>query len=807
MGKLAFSFSLLVLSECISAAPNEMNVDTAYYAPNLPPSSRYVIDARVDIDRGILEGRETVSLRNTGRNPIDVVAFDWDADRSSTIEVFLRGQRLYPPPNATGSRQKRPLYIPLPGTLEPGAQVELSATFRIAQAVPRDLMEISASDWYPRLWWDGLDRHDSFSVKLDVPPGWTAAASGRLDPKTGRYEAASAATFGIYVARGMKTVTRDVEGVLITSISTDKGAKAAAVCLETATDAVRFYRKWLGFYPFPFLTIIPGGSGRWGGYPVATGIVAIHGLETYVDGESPQHWQYITSHEIGHEYWGEWVLDADNPAWLWIAMGIFADTEFMTTRGFDPKRRAGWMANYMNSIPMYLDTTLDIPPAQLQRIRFDRNNTVIHSKGPAAIFALDSVLGRDLFLRIYKKCLQDYGGRRLGCRDFQRVCEAESGRNLQWFFDAWVRSNQYLCYSVDSRDCRPVPSGFVSEVRLKRLGTMAMPIPVKVVFEDGTELKATIDRNLEITTLTFHSSAKLRYVMLDPDGQFAMVRQPIAKISPSAAARLACGWDSSDAAGVYAAVKDEPILSAQLWYQLGLNLYEADHLDEALDCFARVDGLEANALTKFAARGWQGLLEDLRGNRSAALTHYREAKAIDSGEVMNHSQLRIRIDGAWLETRLTQPFMRESLLSLSERPTASELVDATDRLNYTHEGKNPLLIFEKTKGIEIKYADFWFKLGLVLFDSGYYRESLASFETVTSIGKSGLNAFAAMVWQGHLNDLLGNRELALERYREALKLDTGSSMQHGQYHMVIDREWIESHLKTPFSREDRWEAK
>jgi hypothetical protein len=99
--------------------------------------------------------------------------------------------------------------------------------------------------------------------------------------------------------------------------------------------------------------------------------VAIHGLEPYVDGESPQHWQYITSHEIGHQYWGEWVLDPDRPAWLWIALGIFADTEFMTTRGFDTTRRARWMGNCMNSIPMYHDTTLDITPAQLQRIRFD----------------------------------------------------------------------------------------------------------------------------------------------------------------------------------------------------------------------------------------------------------------------------------------------------------------------------------------------------------------------------------------------------------------------------------------------------
>jgi tetratricopeptide (TPR) repeat protein len=268
--------------------------------------------------------------------------------------------------------------------------------------------------------------------------------------------------------------SREVDGVLITPVFTEKGSKAAAVCLETAADAVHYYREWLGFYPFPFLTIIPSQASRMGGYPVGTGIVAIHGLETYADGEPPLHWQHITSHEIGHQYWGEWVLDADNPGWLWIAMGIFADSEFMTVRGFDPNRRAAWMENYVKSIPMYYDTTLDILP---------------------------------------------------------------------------------------------------------------------------------------------------------------------------------------------------------------------------------------------------------------------------------------------------------------------------------------LLIFEKTSRLEIKDARFWFKLGMLLYDSGYYGESLTAFGKIESLAQRGVIAFAAMVWRGQLNDLLGNREKALACYRNALKLDTGDSVQHSQYQMVIDRNWVESRLKTPFTRQ------
>ncbi len=431
----------------------------SFYTPANPPSSRYVIDARVDPASGTVEGRETISLKNTGREPLGVIAFDWAVGAESTLEVSTGGRRIFPPEGAASEPFALPVMVPLPEPLAPGASLDLSVSFRQSPGDSRPRTEFLSSNWYPRLWWDGLAHHDAFSVKLDVPDGIAVATSGRLDPKTGRYEAAAARTFGLCLAPGLKTASREVDGVLITSYFTDKGAKAAAVCLETAADAVHFYKEWLGFYPFTSLAIIPGGDGRWGGYPVATGIVAIHGLETYVDGEAPRHWQHITSHEIGHEYWGEWVLDGDDPAWVWIAMGIFADTEFMTVRGFDPDRAAGWIGNYVNAIPMHYDTSLDAPPGREDAVRFDFNNTVVHSKGPAAAFALDDVLGREAFLRAYKRVLRDYGGRRFGWRDLWAVAEAESGRSLDWFFDAWVRSNQYLCYAVERDESREDGAG------------------------------------------------------------------------------------------------------------------------------------------------------------------------------------------------------------------------------------------------------------------------------------------------------------------------------------------------------------
>jgi hypothetical protein len=60
--------------------------------------------------------------------------------------------------------------------------------------------------------------------------------------------------------------------------------------------------------------------------------------------------------------------------------------------------------------------------------------------------------------------------------------------------------------------------------------------------------------------------------------------------------------------------------------------------------------------------------------------------------------------------------------------------------------------------------------------------------------------FAALVWEGHLLDLLGRRTEAVAAYQEALKIPGQPSMRHDQYGMTIDKKWVEERLKTPFQR-------
>ena len=300
----------------------------AFRTPSVILQSHYKIDARIDLEKKLIKGVEIIILKNTSLTPIRMIAIDWAKNSGSLISLKANGKKLPLINTMNLDSAKSPLFYNLPDVLVPGSTIEFEINFSKLIKFSHEDSEFKSTHWHPRLWWDNLPQHDSFSVKLDIPEGFCLAASGCKDQATGRFEAKNARIFGIYLGKGQKTKSYEVNDVCVTALFTEKGAACADICLETAVDVIQFYKSWLGFYPFRFLYIIPGGKGRWGGYPFATGIIAIHGQETYSKGESLYHWQHITAHEIGHEYWGEWVLDPDNPAWLWIGMGIFADTEY-----------------------------------------------------------------------------------------------------------------------------------------------------------------------------------------------------------------------------------------------------------------------------------------------------------------------------------------------------------------------------------------------------------------------------------------------------------------------------------------------
>jgi hypothetical protein len=130
--------------------------------------------------------------------------------------------------------------------------------------------------------------------------------------------------------------------------------------------------------------------------------------------------------------------------------------------------------------------------------------------------------------------------------------------------------------------------------------------------------------------------------------------------------------------------------------------------------------------------------------------------------------------------------------------SGGELAEAVDKLDWTGTGEAALAIYKRPETPGMKDAHAWFKLGLLLFDGRHYPESFEAFKKCGELDRSEGNLFWTLAWLGQLKDLLGEREQAVAFYREALKHDTGRTMQHDQYGLRVNKAWLEERLKTPF---------
>jgi hypothetical protein len=614
---------------------------TEFWAPINPPRAFYSADVKFDPATSRLEGAETIRFRNNSARPIGRLQLRWFGDPPA---VEVGGQPLHPPQKV----DQRNYLFDLPADLAPGSEVTLTVRFSASWPMDKTTSSAITSFITPQLSW-GFGTLDDYEVRLAAPDGYVWASSGRYDPGKRAYIAERARSFGAFLGKGYESAEADGGGVQVRAVFTPQGRTCAELLLKTAVDAIGFYRERFGMYPHRSLSIVPGMDFPAGGYPPATALVVVHGQHRFA--ERPEaFWRWITAHEIGHMYWGDYVLaqGSDSLSWLMIGMGIRADQEYRRSRNITG---AGNLeADYGNGVRQGRDTTIDITDEKRSAIRWDFNNIVKHGKSIAMFNALESVVGRETFDAAYRRVLSDYAGKRLGWRDLQRVVESASGIDLDWFFESWVRSSDSVFYRVASKEVAPGVDDYT--VRVERVGQMGMPITVAVRFEDGTEQRARVERLAAIDELHFRSKSPLRDVILDPDHNVVMAEAPTAALRALTSKLQALPWTGAgdDALEIYRQ-PDRSKLDNSGTFKLALLLYDGRHYTEALEVL-KTD-------RTFASLVWQGHLLDLLGRRPEALAAYQAALHVPGEPKMRHDQYSMTIDKAWVEERLKTPFERK----------------------------------------------------------------------------------------------------------------------------------------------------
>jgi hypothetical protein len=284
---------------------------------------------------------------------------------------------------------------------------------------------------------------------------------------------------------------------------------------DAAVAILPFMEKKFGPYPYKQYSFIHGGDGGME-YPMGTLLVG-PGLGTVM-------------HEWMHT-WYQMMMGTNESLYAWMDEG-FTDWSCQLVEGFyrDSVTRKKLLDNPVAL--KRLDSSANILPKELYgsyqsyyslaksgleeplTTHADHFNTnfaysaAAYSKGAVFIEQLGYIVGAGVRDRIMLDYYKNWRFKHPNVNDFMRIAEKNSGLKLDWYKEYWVNSTKTIDYGIDSL----WEEGNKTNIRLKRIGKMPMPIDLQIEFKDGSKMLCYIPQYLMFGEKSVEDNAVARTV-------------------------------------------------------------------------------------------------------------------------------------------------------------------------------------------------------------------------------------------------------------------------------------------------------
>lgn len=348
--------------------------------------------------------------------------------------------------------------------------------------------------YFARSWWPCKDtpddKADSVDVVATVPKGLIVASNGVLRNRTDNGDG----TLTFHWHEG-HPITTYLVSLAITNYATysewfhyattdsmevqyyiypEKLADAQSQLTQTLT-MLTYFSKIFG--PYPFLDEKYGiAQFPWGGGMEHQTITSQGGFGTT-----------LTVHELAHQWWGDKITNA---TWtdIWLNEGFASYSEalyYEHTRGEDYYHTYMGYMDWGFPFAIFVDDT-----SSVSRIF----HGTVYDKGAWLLHMLRHVVGDSTFFDILLAYSSDprfaYGNATTA--GFQSVCEAVSGRDLDWFFQPWIyevgRPVYRVDWNADNADGSYVLNLSIQQTQVPQQALFPMPIDLHISTVSGDTL-------------------------------------------------------------------------------------------------------------------------------------------------------------------------------------------------------------------------------------------------------------------------------------------------------------------------------
>jgi hypothetical protein len=284
-------------------------------------------------------------------------------------------------------------------------------------------------------------------------------------------------------------------------------------------------------------------SGAYGTYPFADEKYGIYEFEfnggmehaTYTGQGANAFGEDITAHELGHQWWGDYVTCR---TWsdIWLNEGFATYTEALWAERKPGSAGLPALRAAMNARrPSSVNGSVYVPAASTNNVNRIFSSAFTYDKAAWVIHALRHVMGDATFFNFLQTYRATYGHSAATTADFTALASAAYGSDLSWFFNPWlyqVGAPQYeYAWQPAVINGQNYLRLSVSQVAQSGVPLFPMPLDVRVTTASG-------DR----TVVVFNDAARDDYliplsaaptaVTLDPDDWVLTVSKTAVAYTP-----------------------------------------------------------------------------------------------------------------------------------------------------------------------------------------------------------------------------------------------------------------------------------
>lgn len=163
-------------------------------------------------------------------------------------------------------------------------------------------------------------------------------------------------------------------------------------------------------------------------------------------------------HELAHEWWGNLVTNADwKDMWVHEGFGTYMQALYLEDTQGGERAQA-----YMESVRRWVNPRATVAPRESQSAQAIYDGHDIYFKGAWVLHTLRWLIGDDAFFRalrrmaypdsVIARTTDGSAVRFVSTVDFETIAEAESGRDLDWFFDVYLHQPELPTLTTGERD-------------------------------------------------------------------------------------------------------------------------------------------------------------------------------------------------------------------------------------------------------------------------------------------------------------------------------------------------------------------